>query len=89
MIFLLILALILLIGGVFLVIFGEKNLTGRVIISEYSYTKAVCNESNYCEDYEVVCDAENVKSLTPTGYVVQLSEDWVDERDDKNFDRLC
>ena len=84
-----ILAIILVLTALFFIIFGQENVTGEVISSGYSYTKAICNESNYCEDYEVVCEVGILKSLTPTGYVAQLSEDWVDERDDKNFDRLC
>jgi hypothetical protein len=84
-----ILVVLLVLTGLFFVIFRQGSVTGDVVSSEYSYTKAICNESNYCEDYEVVCYAENVKTLTPTGYVAQFSEDWVDERDNKNLDGLC
>ena len=84
-----ILALILVLAAFLLVIFGPRNVTGEVIISEYSYTKAICNESNYCEDYEVVCSGGVLKQLNPTGHVAQFQEDWVDERESKNFDGLC
>ena len=84
-----ILALILMIFGIFLVVFYGNSVTGGAVLSEHSYTKAICNSSNYCEDYEVVCSAGELQKLSPTGYSVQLSGSWNDTRKNKNFDGLC
>ena len=72
----------------------NQTLTGRVVETEnkktYSYTKAICNETNYCQDYEVICDGEKVVEISPfTGAVAQYSEDWQDPRDREMIDRLC
>ena len=55
----------------------------------YSHTKAICNETNYCQDYIISCDKERAIMITPiTGAVIQNSEDWQDPRNE--IDReLC
>jgi len=57
----------------------NKNPIGKVI-DKYTYTKAICDETNYCEDYEIVCERANLKALNPTGYAIQNSADWEDPR---------
>ena len=86
--------LILILGVILFVIFLNQTLTGGVVETQdekvYSYTKAVCNETNYCQDYEVVCEGERVVGMSPiTGAVAQYSEDWEDPRDEGVVDRLC
>ncbi len=56
------------------------------IPKEYAYTKAICNQENYCEDYFVTCSGNEVKSLTATGFAIQQGKNWIDER--KNT-KLC
>jgi|TARA_B100000315_G_C14532033_1_gene566656 hypothetical protein len=75
----------------FFVIFYYSNLTGKIVedISPYTFTKAVCNNSNYCEDYEVTCEGNNLVSFTPTGAAIQLDKDWKDPRNDESIERLC
>lgn len=51
-----------------------------VLDNESTLTKAVCNEKNYCEDYEINCKGNDVTRLTPTGAVVQFSDNWQDPR---------
>ena len=85
---------ILILVGVLFVILLNQNLTGRVVETEnenvYSYTKAICNETNYCQDYEIICEGERVVKISPiTEAVAQYSEDWEDPRDDEIIDRLC
>ncbi len=88
-IFLCILILILIIGF-FLI---KPLFTGKVLLTstsiqdtsqntnEYIYTKAICNESNYCQDYEIKCKNNETLSMTPiTGAVIQHSNDWKDPR---------
>lgn len=62
---------------------GKVMLTGKVIDNnqEYSHTKAVCNETNFCQDYEITCKNKEVMSIKPiTGAVIQHTEDWKDPR---------
>ena len=63
-------------------------LTGKTIKetpNEYSYTKAICDESNYCEDYLVECKGNNLLKFNPTGFAIQQSEDWEDKREYRDF----
>ena len=83
------LILIVLIGILIFSIFNLFQITGEVIINSYSYTKAVCNNSNYCEDYEVICGEGKLVSFTPTGAAIQLPDEWKDPRDKESIDRLC
>ncbi len=62
-----------------------KNITGNVVEEfEYSYTKAICNEDNLCQDYEIVCKGNQLKSQTPiTGAIIQNPKNWTDSRKTK------
>ena len=58
--------------------------------SLYSYTKAICNETNYCQDYEIACKNGEVISKSPiTGAAVQFSTNWKDPRDNEAIEKLC
>jgi hypothetical protein len=62
----------------------EKEVNSR------SLTKAICNENNYCQDYEIVCANKTVISKTPlTGMAVQFSSNWKDPRDKESIENLC
>lgn len=70
--------------------FLQKNITGATIINQYSHTKAVCNETNYCQDYEIICKNGEVVSKNPiTGAAIQNSADWKDPRSENQINRLC
>jgi len=62
-----------------------QDLTGSAVLNEYLYTTAICNNSNYCEDYEVECKGEEVVSLTLTGSFIQQEEEWQDKRENKEL----
>jgi len=71
--------------GVFFV--GNFTETGKIIETEqYTYTKAICNESNFCQDYLISCDKDNniTKKIAITGAVTQHGDDWVDPREDSS-----
>jgi hypothetical protein len=53
----------------------------------YQYTKALCNDSNYCEDYIIECSGKELKRFSPTGMVIQKKENWNDPRE--NPEELC
>lgn len=54
----------------------------------YTYIKAICNSSNYCQYYNIVCDGNSVVEMNPiTGAAIQFEGYWQDRRTDA--DRLC
>jgi len=70
----------------------QTNLTGQVILEEesYTYTKAICNESNYCQDHEITCKGKELVSVKPiTGATIQFEENWEDPRDKKTIENMC
>ncbi len=79
--------MLLLIG--FGLLFGYKGITGNVAAENYTYTKAVCNESKYCEDYEVTCNGSRTIFMKPTGNAIQFSEDWNDPRNKDQIEKTC
>jgi len=81
---------------IFSIIFLNPNLTGRSIENQentenlYTYTKAICNNTNFCQDNEITCKGEETISVSPiSGAAVQFSEDWQDPRDKETIGKLC
>lgn len=60
----------------------RTSITGGTIEDDYyTYTKAICDENNYCQDYEIVCRNGNVEKINPiTGAAVQNPTNWEDPR---------
>ena len=80
--------IILILASVLAVAFSGVTFTGRSIDelgNIYSYTKAICNSSNECQDFLVVCESSEVKSLSPMSGVVKFEEDWIDFREKEGF----
>ena len=71
--------------------FAKRYITGKAIDNfQYSYTKAICNETNYCQDYVIVCKGDKIVSQTPvTGAFLQQAPDWEDPRDAKTINNIC
>jgi len=70
----------------------KQTITGKVVEDYYTYTKAICNESNYCQDYEIVCKNGELEQMNPiTGASVQNPENWKDPRpeSERNMNNLC
>ncbi len=84
------LALLLLILALILVAFLilKPRITGNSI-NQQMFTKAICDNNNYCEDYEVICNQKQVKSFTPTGMVAQNSDNWNDSRTPEQIEEMC
>lgn len=61
-------------------LFLKPQISGKIIENSYSYTKAICDENNYCEDYYIECKGKTLNKLTPTGFSIQHSENWTDNR---------
>ena len=66
-----------------------QNITGMVAIDSYSFTKGICNETNYCEDYEINCEGNKVVSMKFTGAAIQNPFDWKDPRNKETIEKLC
>lgn len=56
---------------------------------DYSWTKAICNET-HCQDYEIVCKDKKVISQTPlTGAIIDINENWNDPRTEEFRNKFC
>jgi len=56
----------------------------------HTYTKAFCDESNFCQDYEIICKGkELIKTNTITGATIQQEKDWEDPRTKSQIKKLC
>lgn len=66
-----------------------KDTNNSEILNYYTYSKAICNESNQCRDYEVVCKGDELISLSPITEEVQFSPDWKDPRDEETINDFC
>jgi len=81
-------AIILLLILVTLITFTLANSNNN--LAYRSHTKAICNQTNYCQDYQISCDEERTIMTTPiTGAVIQFPEDWVDPRSEFDINKLC
>lgn len=69
----------------------EQGITGGTISAyEYNHTKAICNETNYCQDYIITCNEEKaINQIAITGATIQHSEDWEDPREDEVINNDC
>lgn len=60
------------------------------IKNPYIRTKALCNSTNYCQDYKVTCQDSKVINLYPiTGAAVQFSDEWQDPRNETTIYDIC
>ena len=56
----------------------------------YSYTKAICTESKFCQDYEISCKNTEVISISPIECAfAQFSSDWKDPRSQETISTFC
>lgn len=51
------------------------------IKNKHAYTTAICNSHNYCEDYVINCEGNQLKKITPTGFSIQKEPNWKDSRE--------
>ena len=89
---LLIAVLIILAGtiAVLAVNLSNENPTGSAVSREYSYTKAICDDKNFCQDYVIACSGKELISQTPIdNAVIQNSLAWKDPRSPEAINMLC
>ncbi|MBU1135894.1 MAG: hypothetical protein KJ559_00070 [Nanoarchaeota archaeon] len=72
-----------------LIVFFDFS-TGKNIKNFYIHTKAICDEKNYCQDYEITCLEDNLVNIVPiTGASIQHKKEWKDPRNIETRDILC
>ena len=82
--------ILLVFAGVIFFYLSNKDITGEIVKETYTFTKAICNETNYCQDYEIVCNNKVLVDMKPiTGAAVQHTSNWEDPRDNKTKNKLC
>ena len=80
------LLILLLIINTNFIYFAANNKTG--FDYDHTWTKAICNK-NVCRDFEIKCLNGEILEMKPiTGFVV-LDDDWVDERDYEDREKVC
>lgn len=69
--------------------YAENFFSGEAIyeskLSNYSYTKAICNSKNNCIDVLIECKDGKVTYIEPLSDIVKLHENWKDDREDKEL----
>ena len=80
--------LTILIGTLIYIEVIQPRISGATL-DYYTQTKAICNKSNYCQDYQISCDGDEPVLRSPIlGAAVQHEEDWKDPRNDTEK-KLC
>lgn len=83
---LIVLLILLVLVGIFIL---NVNITGKAVKDYYTYTKAVCDENNFCQDYTITCENKELIEMRPiTGASIQHSDTWQDSRKNKS-EILC
>lgn len=85
-----VLVIVILLVGVALVYFWT-GITGAVVFDNTTYyTKAICDDENFCQDYEIYCEGDVFVEMIPIdGAVVQHDWDWIDPRGEEMKLELC
>ena len=82
-----IIILILIIIGITTITISSFQITGEAILDEYTHTKAICNKTNFCQDYIITCKKNTLINKEPIpNAIVQHSKEWTDPR---NNTSLC
>ncbi len=78
-------ALISLILWILIVTFVTLVLTGTLISKNTgktrTFTKAICDHNNYCEDFIIKCEGKKIISISPiSGAATKYPISWLDPR---------
>jgi hypothetical protein len=81
----LILIILLILVGTFILTAKET----KEVKDNYTYTKAICNKNNFCQDHIITCENKKIINVEPiTGASIQQLETWQDPRKNKS-EILC
>lgn len=68
----------------------SSNLSSSQRLPIFSHTKAICNSTNFCQDYEIHCENNKMMKMSPiTGAAVQFPLSWQDPRDELTRNTRC
>jgi len=68
--------------------FDEKP--SKDIPYTHSFTKAICTDTNFCQDFEIVCKYNQQIKISPiTGASIQLDSAWEDPRTIEQKNKSC
>jgi len=81
--------ILLVIAGIIVTYSINKDTTEKIDRGFYTFTKAICNETNFCQDYVIECNNEVLINMTPTEATAQFPTSWEDPRDNETKNKLC
>ena len=59
------------------------------VVPTSTWTKAVCNEENYCLDIQITCSEDRIIDIKPTGEGAYFPDDWQDPRPVEMIQKWC
>lgn len=63
--------------------------TGKTITKTKTYTKVICNETNFCQEYLIECYEGKIEKMVPIENAsIQHSDEWIDYRKNSSYN-LC
>ena len=68
---------------------AKSNYVVSSVPFTHFHTKAICDSTNFCEDYEVYCNNQSVLSINATGYIVQFPSEWQDMKSEEAKNKQC
>ena len=80
---------ILLVIILFFIITNAVKVEPKQTIPTSTWTKAVCNEKNYCLDVQITCNEDEIIDVIPTGEGAYFPENWVDPRPIEIIEKWC
>jgi len=75
--------------GIILFFIIVNAIEGPKIVPTSAWTKAVCNEENYCLDIQITCEDNRIIDVKPTGEGMYFPEDWEDPRPVEIIEKWC
>ncbi|MEX0932932.1 MAG: hypothetical protein WDZ77_02435 [Candidatus Pacearchaeota archaeon] len=67
---------------------GGISITGNAV-NYNTYTKAICDSKNYCEDFIILCKDGKIDRVLSTGSSIQNSLEWEDSRSQERINKIC
>jgi len=59
------------------------------VVPTSTWTKAICNEENYCLDVQITCGDNGVIDIKPTGEGAHFPINWEDPRSIEIIKKWC
>jgi len=78
-----------LIGIVLIFIIVNAVKTEPKVVPTSTWTKAICNEENYCLDIQITCSGDEIIDIKPTGEGAYFPKDWEDLRPVEIIEKWC